>query len=202
VDAELHVYKGREHQLLRKYEEEFIPTPTVTSRRTNRGSGEGDGVGAVRPELDPPQQRGLSVVEQAQEEEARRVQANLEASLARIMSRTASRRWRCFPRYRVSRASWAARSVAVDPVFIGSIECWCRRTRGRWATPVSEVLRVFFHVFHFFTAPQPPLCHRLRSMRVILYPAAGVSSGLDLVCAFSISWFRSFVLLLGGRGTV
>lgn len=114
MDAELHAYKGRERQLLRKYKKEFAPTPTATSRRTSGGSGgRGGGKGALRPELKPrPQrvrsvveqaqeeearrmqakQRVRSVVEQAQDEEARRVQANLEASLARIMSRKAGRR--------------------------------------------------------------------------------------------------------------
>ncbi len=100
VDAELHAYKGREHQLLRRYEREFDPVPIATSRRksggggrgSGRGDGRGGGTGAVRRQLDPPRQRVPSVVERAQEEEARRVQANLETSLARIMSRKASRR--------------------------------------------------------------------------------------------------------------
>ncbi|CAM9445069.1 unnamed protein product [Scytosiphon promiscuus] len=74
VDGELRQYKGRERQLLREYEAEFAPALM----------GPGAGTSAY------PRQK--SVKEQAVEDEQRRVQATLDASLQRIMSRKANRR--------------------------------------------------------------------------------------------------------------
>lgn len=96
VDGELCRYKGREKNLLRKYKAEFAPAPAMgggeyefgrTAGMGERGGGRDTGThftGGGAPLL-------KGVLENAREEEARRVQASLEASLQRIR-RKAGRR--------------------------------------------------------------------------------------------------------------
>lgn len=82
MDGELQRYKGREKQLLREYEAEFSPAP---------GVGQDDTAGTSR-RFGGVSTKQKSVVELAQEAEARRVEATLQASLNRIMSRKNNRR--------------------------------------------------------------------------------------------------------------
>lgn len=97
MDAELRRYKGREKDLLRKYEAEFAPPPPVsggeheheqTARTGEGGGGSSSGTGMHRTESALLRK---SVVEQARDEEAKRVQASLEASLQRIRRRAGRR---------------------------------------------------------------------------------------------------------------
>lgn len=94
VDAELKEYKGREKQLLREYRAEFssalIGDGKRDAGRDSGGSGGGGGGYGPRPGTKPGRQK--SVLELAQEEEARRVDASLQATLDRIMSRKNNRR--------------------------------------------------------------------------------------------------------------
>lgn len=82
VDAELKLHKGREKQLLRKYEAEFGQADPIS----------GAGRHGVQQQPGTKSARQKSVVELAQEQEARRVEATLQASLDRIMSRKNNRR--------------------------------------------------------------------------------------------------------------
>lgn len=87
VDAELDSYVGREKQLLRKYEAMFAP-PLGSSSGVDLPSHDG-GLG-LRSIFGGGS--GKSVVQLAHEEETRRVQATIEASLRRINDRVDRRR--------------------------------------------------------------------------------------------------------------
>lgn len=82
VDAELDKFRGREKQLLREYRRRYASP----ARSDNTGGGESDAAGAA---VGSEQK---SVVQLAHEEETRRVQATIEASLQRINRRMERRR--------------------------------------------------------------------------------------------------------------
>ena len=96
MDAELVKYRGREKTLLRNYEMKFAP-PTGSSSTIVAGydgarsySYNGENAGDVGNGGGGGEQK--SVVELAHEEETRRVQATIEASLRRITNRIDRRR--------------------------------------------------------------------------------------------------------------
>ncbi|CAM9136373.1 unnamed protein product [Ectocarpus sp. 4 AP-2014] len=102
VDSELRQYKGRERELLRKYQARYSPNPPMAEGndgpgRTARGGRRRGGDGMVDDiqgyhRGDSGNARRSDVKERAREEEQRRVQASLDASLDRILGRRTGHR--------------------------------------------------------------------------------------------------------------
>lgn len=100
VDSELRQYKGRERELLRKYKARYAPDPPMgdgPGRNARGGKGQGGGgMAGVDQGYHRTSSGGSSrpsdVKQRAREEEQRRVQASLDASLDRILGRKTSRR--------------------------------------------------------------------------------------------------------------
>ncbi|CBJ26397.1 expressed unknown protein [Ectocarpus siliculosus] len=102
VDSELRQYKGRERELLRRYQARYAPDPPMPAAndgpgRTARGERRRGGGGMVDDNQgyhrgDSGNARRNDVKERAREEEQRRVQASLDASLDRILGRRSGRR--------------------------------------------------------------------------------------------------------------
>ena len=92
MDAELEKFRGREKQLLREYQMRYEPPTFSGVKQGEVGVASGGGVAGGGSGGSGGSSMQKSALQLAHEEEARRVQENIDASIKRITRRIDRRR--------------------------------------------------------------------------------------------------------------